>query len=254
MSALLDQLARRQLVWHGDSQQLAYQPVSSGYQELDQQLGGGLPATGLIDIQTEAGIGELRLLLPYLQQQQQQSQRLLVFIGPPAELCADMLAGCGLDLSQLLIITPGGQPAAGQGSDKLTKQTKLITAAKTPKSVKKPSPQQQALWAAEQCLQSGCCASVLLWPAAISLAQARRLQLAAEQGAASMIVFRHSSQTLSLPVNLSISLQPDPQGLQLTVLKRKGSWPAAPFRVSMQLQWPALCLTGTAAEPLRQAG
>lgn len=251
MSALLDQLARRQLVWHGDSQQLAYQAVSSGYQELDQQLGGGLPATGLIDIQTEAGIGELRLLLPYLQQQQQQSQRLLVFIGPPAELSADMLAGSGLELSQVLIITPGEQPAFGQGSDKLTK---LTNPAKNPKSVKKLSPQQQALWAAEQCLQSGCCASVLLWPAAISLAQARRLQLAAEQGAASMIVFRHSSQTLSLPVNLSISLQSDPQGLQLTVLKRKGSWPAAPFRVSMQQQWPALCLTGTAAQPLRQAG
>ncbi|HAW94379.1 MULTISPECIES: translesion DNA synthesis-associated protein ImuA [unclassified Arsukibacterium] len=251
MSALLDQLSRRQLVWHGDSQQLAYQPVSSGYQELDQQLGGGLPATGLIDIQTEAGIGELRLLLPYLQQQQQHSQRLLVFIGPPAELCADMLAGCDLELSQLLIITPGEQPGAGQGSDKLTK---LTTAAENPKSVKKFSPQQQALWAAEQCLQSGCCASVLLWPAAISLAQARRLQLAAEQGAASMIVFRHSSQTLSLPVNLSISLQPDPFGLQLTVLKRKGSWPAAPFRVSMQQQWPALCLADKTAEPLRQAG
>ncbi|WP_290611573.1 translesion DNA synthesis-associated protein ImuA [Arsukibacterium sp. UBA3155] len=242
MSALLDQLSRRQLVWHDDSQQLAYQAVSSGYPELDQQLAGGLPATGLIDIQTEAGIGELRLLLPYLQQQQQQSQRLLVFIGTPAELSADMLAGAGLDLSQVLIITPMKQPAANQKNNQ--KQN----------NQKQNNQQQQALWAAEQCLQSGCCASVLLWPAAISLAQARRLQLAAEQGAASMIVFRHCSQTLSLPVNLSISLQPDPFGLQLTVLKRKGSWPAAPFRVSMQQQWPALCLADTTAQPMRQAG
>ncbi|KKO45310.1 RecA/RadA recombinase [Arsukibacterium ikkense] len=241
MSALLEQLARRQLLWHGDSQQLAYQAVSSGFPELDQQLGGGLPASGLIDIQTAAGIGELRLLLPYLRQQQQQSQRLLVFIAPPAELSADMLAGAGLDLSQLLIITPGQPISPPKPAGRHTKAAKKLNA------------KQEALWAAEQCLQSGCCATVLIWPAAISLAQARRLQLAAEQGAASMILFRKPSQTLSLPVNLSISLQPDPQGLQLTVLKRKGCWPAAPIRLNMQSRWPALCLADAPAEPMRQA-
>ena len=77
MSALLQQLARRQLLWHGNSQQAAYQAVSSGYPLLDQQLAGGFPSTGLIDIQTDTGIGELRLLLPYLQQQQQHWQRLV---------------------------------------------------------------------------------------------------------------------------------------------------------------------------------
>ncbi|WP_372627564.1 translesion DNA synthesis-associated protein ImuA [Arsukibacterium sp.] len=243
MSALLDQLARRQLVWHADSQRIAYQAVSSGYPELDQQLGGGLPATGLIDIQTQAGIGELRLLLPYLQQQQQ-SQRLLVFIAPPAELSADMLAGAGLDLNQLLVITPQtAQPQAGD-----------INIAQPHSNAKKVSAKQEALWAAEQCLQSGCCATVLLWPAAISLAQARRLQLAAEHGAASMVLFRNQSQALSLPVNLSVSLQADPQGLQLTVLKRKGSWPAAPFLINMQHTWPALCVAAGAGEPIRRAG
>ncbi|WP_214000918.1 translesion DNA synthesis-associated protein ImuA [Arsukibacterium sp.] len=247
MSALLDQLARRQLVWHGDSQQLAYQAVSSGYPELDQQLAGGLPLTGLIDMQSEAGIGELRLLLPYLLQQQQQSQRLLVFIAPPAELSADMLAGAGLDLSQLLIVTPAPERSASKPAGYNTKATQR-------RAAKKLTPKQEALWAAEQCLQSGCCACVLLWPAAISLAQARRLQLAAEQGAASMVLFRNLSQTLSLPVNLSLSLQADRHGLQITVLKRKGSWPAAPFLVDMQRRWPALCLADAAAEPMRQAG
>lgn len=242
MSALLEQLARRQLVWHGDSQQVAYQGVNSGYSELDQQLGGGLPATGLIDIHTEAGIGELRLLLPYLQQQQQQTQRLLVFIAPPAELSADMLAAAGLNLCQLLIITPGQQS-----------KPKLPRSAKAPAG-KKSAIKQDALWAAEQCLQSGCCATVLIWPAAMSLAQARRLQLAAEQGAASMVLFRRPGQALSLPVNLSFSLQPQPHGLQLTVLKRKGSWPAAPFLIDMHSRWPALCLSDTAGEPMRQAG
>ena len=42
----------------------------------------------------------------YLQQQQQRSGRLLVFISPPAQPCADMLAAAGIVLSQLVIITP----------------------------------------------------------------------------------------------------------------------------------------------------
>ena len=119
MSALLEQLTRRQLLWHGNSQQAAYQAVTSGYAELDKQLAGGFPANGLVDIQTEQGIGELRLLLPYLQQQHQDG-RLLVMISPPAEPCADMLAGAGINLAQLLVI-----------------------------SVKN---NKEALWAAEQCL------------------------------------------------------------------------------------------------------
>lgn len=217
MSALLEQLTRRQLLWHGNSQHTAYQAVPSGYAELDQQLAGGFPATGLIDIQTGTGIGELRLLLPYLQQQQS-GGRLLVFISPLAEPCADMLCAAGIVLSQLVIITP-----------------------KTGKD---------ALWAAEQCLQSGCCASVLLWQVPLKQAQARRLQLAAEQGAASLILLRRPQQGLSLPVNLSIQLQPHRQGVLLSVQKRKGGWPAAPFLVDMQHRWPGLCFS---TEPHWQA-
>lgn len=217
MSALLEQLTRRQLLWHGNSQHTAYQAVPSGYAELDQQLAGGFPATGLIDIQTGTGIGELRLLLPYLQQQQS-GGRLLVFISPLAEPCADMLCAAGIVLSQLVIITP-----------------------KTGKD---------ALWAAEQCLQSGCCASVLLWQVPLKQAQARRLQLAAEQGAASLILLRRPQQGLSLPVNLSIKLQPHRQGVLLSVQKRKGGWPAAPFLVDMQNRWPGLCFS---TEPHWQA-
>ena len=223
MSALLQQLARRQLLWHGNSQQAAYQAVSSGYPQLDQQLAGGFPATGLIDIQTDTGIGELRLLLPYLQQQQQRSGRLLVFISPPAQPCADMLAAAGIVLSQLVIITP-----------------------KTAK---------EALWAAEQCLQSGCAAAVLVWQVPLKLALARRLQLAAEQGAAILVLLRRPAAGLSLPVNLSLELKPHRHGLQLSVLKRKGGWPAAAFLLDMQQHWPALYpAADSPALPQRKAG
>lgn len=216
MSALLEQLSRRQLVWSGNSQQAAYQAMASGYAEVDLQLAGGFPACGVIALESAPGIGELRLLLPYLQRLQQQTERLLVLIAPPAEPCADMLAAQGITLSQLLVIQPG--------------------------TVK------EALWAAEQCLQSGCVASVLLWQPPISLAQARRLQLAAEQGNASLVLLRQPGAALPLPVSLSMRLLADPQGIKLEVQKRKGGWPAAPFVVSMQQRWPLLCLSSGMAE------
>ena len=219
MSALLQQLARRQLLWHGNSQQAAYQAVTSGYPQLDQQLAGGFPASGLIELQTQLGIGELRLLLPYLQQQHS-SGRLLVLISPPAMPCADMLAAAGITLSQLVIVTP-----------------------KTGK---------EALWAAEQCLQSGCCASVLLWQVPVKLAQARRLQLAAEQGSASLLLLHRPLAGLSLPVNLSVKLQPHHHGVQLSVEKRKGGWATAPFVVDMQSCWPQLCLSNAVSAPIRR--
>jgi protein ImuA len=210
MSALLDQLTRRQLLWHGNSQQAGYQAVPSGYAELDQQLAGGFPATGLIDIQTGQGIGELRLILPYLQQQQCNSGRFLVLISPPQQPCADMLAAAGIELTQLMIV--------------------------------KPKTTKEGLWAAEQCLQSGCVAVVMLWQLPVKLAQARRLQLAAEQGQASMVLLRPPQGALGLPVQLSLLLAPHRQGLLLTVQKRKGGWPGSAFVLNMQSRWPALCL------------
>lgn len=221
MSILLQQLARRQLVWQGNSQQAAYQPLSSGFSELDQAIGGGFPATGLIDIQSETGIGELRLLLPYLIQQQA-AGRLLVMINPPFTPCADMLAASGITLAQLVLIN--------------TKTAK------------------DALWAAQQCLQSGCAAVVLLWPKAISLSQARRLQLASEQGKAALVLMRLACSSLSLPVNLSLQLQPHRKGLQIKPVKRKGGWPMSAFILDLQKHWPALTLADAASGVTRKAG
>lgn len=222
MSALLEQLNRRQWLWHGNSQQAAYQAVSSGYAQLDQQLAGGFPASGVIDLQSDIGIGELRLLLPYLQQQHTDG-RLLVLICPPAQPCADMLAAHGINLTQLLLLRP--------------RQTK------------------DALWAAEQCLQSGVVSTVLLWQHRLTLAQARRLQLAAFQGQATLVLLRRAMTGLNLPVSLSLQLTPAEQGLKIQVHKRRGSWPGAPFMLDMSARWPALCLNADSASLLqRKAG
>ena len=65
-------------------------------------------------------------------------------------------------------------------------------------------------------------------------------QQAAEQGAASLVLLRRPATGLSLPVNLSLTLTAHPQGVLLSVHKRKGGWPARPFLVDMQSRWPAL--------------
>ena len=134
-----------------------------------------------------------------------------------------MLASAGIALSQLVILSP-----------------------KTAK---------EALWAAEQCLQSGCVTAVLVWQVPLKLALARRLQLAAEQGAASLVLLRRPAAGLSLPVNLSLELKPHQHGLQLNVHKRKGGWPAAAFLLDMQQHWPALYPPAASAVfPQRKAG
>ena len=84
---------------------------------------------------------------------------------------------------------------------------------------------QQRLWAAEQALKSGACSVVLLWPERIQTAQLRRLQLAAEQGACPGILFRSPrAASQASPAALRLRVRPAPLGLEVEVLKRRGSW------------------------------
>jgi cell division inhibitor SulA len=211
MNTILNYLKNKQLVWHGNHVHSTLSVASSGFSELDLALGGGFPEQGVVDIHSPVGIGELRLLLPCLHARQQNSQKLLVFIAPPMQLNSEMLAEYGLPLSQILFIQP----------DTI----------------------QQALWSAEQCLRSGCCQAVLLWQQNLEMHQAKRLQLAAEQGQALQILLRSQADTsLSLPLTLSMTLDAHPSGLRVHITKRKGGWPRPPFVLSMRHHWPALSL------------
>jgi hypothetical protein len=211
MNTILNYLKSKQLVWHGNRVKSALPVASSGFSELDLALGGGFPEQGVVDIHSPVGIGELRLLLPCLQARQQNSQKLLAFIAAPMQLNSEMLAEYGLPLSQILLIQP----------DTI----------------------QQALWSAEQCLKSGCCQAVLLWHQNLEMHQAKRLQLAAEQGQALQILLRSQADTnLSLPLTLALTLGAHPAGLNVQITKRKGGWPGPPFVLSMQQHWPALTL------------
>jgi cell division inhibitor SulA len=189
--------------------------LSTGFAELDQLLTGGFPAHTVIEIHSPIGIGELRLLLPCLTRSQASSQ-LLVLINPPMLIGSQMLQAAGLAVEQVLVL----QPASAQ----------------------------DALWAAEQCLKSGCCGSVVLWQSTLSIAQLKRLQLCAQHGMASLFIFRGQQQSqLLLPIALSLQVSPALQGVKVQVLKRRGGWPMAPVLVDMTARWPRLAVQNAAA-------
>lgn len=202
---LLQALTSRHLIWRGGTG-LEQKTRSTGLPELDHKLGGGLPAQGVIDVRSLRGIGELRLFLPSLAEAQS-SGRVCTFIAPPWQLYAEGLAGAGLDLAQVLLVRPGTDA--------------------------------ESLWAAEQSLKSGVCDAVILWHDHMTLHQARRLQLAAQQGQAQLVLLR-SSEAPTLPASLCLKLTVHRRGLIVNVLKRRGGWPLSEFILDLHSHWPEL--------------
>ena len=219
MNKMLKQLHHQGKIWPADQVSNVVENIDSGYQELNQHLDGGLPRQGVIEVQTINGIGELRLFLPYLlnllqaELAQHNQSRQIVFIAPPAQVNALMLLQASIPLDNLLIIS-SQQP-------------------------------EQSLWAAEQCLKSGCCFAVLLWQQLLAVHQVKRLKQAAVTGNAVQIIFRSPhSVDLALPVSLSVALEPRPAGIKVKVKKQLGGWPCKPFVVNMHKQWPSLVKNG----------
>ncbi|MCW4444971.1 translesion DNA synthesis-associated protein ImuA [Vibrio splendidus] len=207
MHKLIKNLQDRQLIWTGLQSTTQGSTTSTGYSQLDKQLDGGFPTHGVIEVESQQGIGELRLLTPYLAQQK--SQKLAIFINPPGKICAEFFSSQGIELENILVIQP---------------QRDL-----------------DALWAAEQCLKSGACHSVLLWGSDLEIHQTKRLQAASETGKCLQFHFKATSHNqLSLPVSLSMKLSSHAQGLKVEVTKRKGSWSYGSFILDMSQNWPLL--------------
>jgi len=156
-----------------------------------------------------AGIGELRLLFPLLAQAQ---SRLQVWINPPAELNGQALAQHGIDLSQTLLIR-----------------------------CQNP---QQALWSAEQSLNSGCCSHLILWAPGLTAPQAKRLQVSAKGNQALMFWLHPQAEpsTSALPISARLSLAPLATGLRLQIHKYQGQWPQNSCQVDMHELWPSLAI------------
>ncbi|MFT5930333.1 MAG: cell division inhibitor SulA [Oceanospirillaceae bacterium] len=205
------QLKKERLVWR--ARQVAgpdHRRQSSFYPTLDAHLKGGWPHAGLVELACgPAGIGELRLLLPLLAQA---SSRLQVWINPPAQLNGQALAQHGIDLSQTLLIR-----------------------------CQNP---QQALWSAEQSLNSGCCSHLILWAPKLTAPQAKRLQVSAKDNQALMFWLHPQAEpsTSALPISARLSLAPLATGLRLQIYKYQGQWPQHPCQIDMHDLWPSLAI------------
>ncbi|MCB1916565.1 MAG: translesion DNA synthesis-associated protein ImuA [Rhodocyclaceae bacterium] len=199
----LDQLPAG-LVWRGA--RFAAPPPSgrpSGFAALDAVLpGGGWPRGALIELLCEQpGIGELSLLLP--QMRQVAAPRWLAWVAPPWTPYAPALAQAGVPLERLLWVAP-----------------------ERPREIR---------WATRQALLSGSCALVLTWQSELDMAALRRLQLAAEQGATPLFLFRRRRAALQpSPAALRLQLDVGDDGeLSVRVLKRRGPLLAAPLRLAL---------------------
>ncbi|WP_418646629.1 translesion DNA synthesis-associated protein ImuA [Thauera butanivorans] len=201
MAQLLENLPAG-LVWQGSH--LARPPggiLPTGFPVLDAELpGGGWPAGALIELLAEhPGVGELSLLLPLMRKAG--AERWIACIAPPLLPYAPALAAAGVPLQRLLLI----QPASAA----------------------------EALWAARQATASGACALVLAWLARPDTAALRRLQLAAEESATPLFLFRTRDMARhASPAPLRLALAPTTGGLRIDILKRRGPPAARPVLLS----------------------
>lgn len=206
MSDLLNTLLDDARLWRGH-RQFATLPdqEQTGFEALDDQLDGlGWPRGALSEcLLDEPGIGELQLVLPLLRRITARKQTVF-WINPPLTPYAPALAREGVDLDQLVMVRTDSRP--------------------------------DLLWTLENCLRSDVTGLVMAWPDTLAARDVRRLQLAAEDGHSSCILFQSRRQACqSSPAALRLALEPDDQlGLRIQVLKRRGGWPGQGCTLPLQ--------------------
>jgi hypothetical protein len=188
----LAEVLRHPGIWRrGNAPRVAVDIEPTGLASLDAELpGGGWPRGALSEILIESdGIGECSLLLPALAALTQAKKR-VVFVAPPYVPYAPALVAAGIDLAQIVYIEAG---------------------------------RADTHWTAEQCLRAGCCGAVLNWMPDTDYRQLRRLQLAAETGAAIGFVFRPlAAARETSPAALRLKVAMSERGPRIEILKCRG--------------------------------
>ena len=204
--AELDRLKREGTLWQGrQGMPAGVRVLASGWPVLDPLLGGGWPRAALTEVFSEAHQG-ISLLLPAMARLSTEA-RWISWVAPPHVPYAPALAARGVHVARLLLIRDVSS--------------------------------EQALWAAEQVLKSGAASLLLAWPGqsrgrSLQTAQLRRLQLAAEQGDCIGVLFRPLRDAAAAsPAALRLRVRPAPLGLEVEVLRRRGSWAGGSCIVSM---------------------
>ena len=210
---LLDTTPR---LWRGRQTTPPLHTLPTGHARLDARLPGrGWPLGAVTElISDRPGLGELSLLFPVLSDTGERGQWVSL-VDPPWVPYPASLQGNRLSLERLLLIRAGGE--------------------------------KESLWACEQALRHGRGGAVLAWPERISFARMRRLQLAAEEHAKLLFLFRpERAARESSPAALRLRLRPGERyGTRIQVLKCRGSlstgslWIARPFPVPQMMKGSA---------------
>ncbi len=191
-------------VWRGRDLAHGARPgIASGYAALDEELpGGGWPAGALTEVlNSQAGIGELRLFFPALSALTRTGSPVFL-LAPPWLPHAPAFIGGGIATSHLIIVRP-----------------------------RRPA---DTLWACEQILKGLSDGALLAWPRHLTAQDARRLQLAVEGKPVLAVLMRPDNAAReTTPAALRIALAAAPQArLSLRILKRRGGVLARPIVIT----------------------
>lgn len=214
-------LLRHPGLWRGDAlARPAREGVASGFPELDAALpGGGWPPGSLTELLTsQAGVGELSLLLPALASLEAEAGW-IALVAPPWRPHAPAWQAAGVSLARLLVVeaTPRDAP-----------------------------------WACEQLLASGALAALLAWLPQADDRALRRLQLATEGRPGLAFLFRPDAvASRASPAPLRLAVTAGEQALAVRILKRRGPPLATPLGLTVPrpLAWARLAARGRPVAP-----
>jgi protein ImuA len=196
-------------VWRADQMGGCEAPVTrTGHAQLDAELpNGGWPASTLIELLLQQpGIGEMRLLQPALAAIA--SQRRIVLVQPPHAPQIAAWSAWGLPHEQLLWL-------------------------KTPHTA-------DALWSAEQILRNGSCGALLFWQPQVRAEALRRLHLAAQASSVVFWMLRPlAAASQPSPAPLRLALRPEPDGIAVEILKRRGPLADGPLHLPLSGEHPS---------------
>jgi protein ImuA len=188
-------------VWRGKGASFARAVLPTGFRELDSHLpGGGWPLGAITEIFVDGyGIGELALLMPALaaltKPDPAKPPKWVAWIAPPFIPYAPALQQHGVNTDRLLMIHP-------------------------------TSGHKNRLWAIEQVVRSGSSVGVLAWVATAEDVILRRLQLAAEDQGAWVLLFRPASANRQRsPAALRLRLSQAQAATRVEILKCRGGRP-----------------------------
>lgn len=205
MGAGVDALTGPHL-WRGRGGCAARSVRATGFDPLDDALGGGWPWGAIVEIFVERyGSGELGVLMPALASATREADSgLLVFVSPPFVPYPPALAQHAVDVGRTLVVRPGAS------------------------AERSAEAKEAALWATEQAVRSGACTAVLAWlPSADGIAL-RRLQLAAEERRCGLVLFRSPRMLRQRsPAALRIKISAEGARTRVDVLKCRGGRPGA---------------------------